>query len=141
MAEAKRDEVPLPEKVVVDRHLPTGVVIYAYTDDQLREYGRQRVQAALESTAAELEALRKDAERYRWLLDWLNDHNLLRVEYCQIDKPDTLGDWWVLREPYLVGSHVAYGKTEDAAIDAALSTSTAPSGSSAPPPNSGEGGE
>lgn len=55
VAEAKRDEVPLPEKVVVDRHLPTGVVIYAYTDDQLREYGRQRVQAERERCARVVE--------------------------------------------------------------------------------------
>ena len=67
MIEAKRDEVPLPEPVdelCGDDGFNVIGVQPVYTADQLREHGRQCAQAALESTAAELEAWRERFPAY-----------------------------------------------------------------------------
>ena len=79
MAEAKRDEVPLPKAIA---HLSIDPKPYPYLPrmlahdnpvkgskpvvllDDVIAYGRQCVQAALESTAAELEALRGVSDEY-----------------------------------------------------------------------------
>ena len=68
------------------------------------------------------EALRRDAERYRRLLKWLIVTGLLSRERCRIDSPASYGDWWILRKPKVIdgSSLIGYGKTEDAAIDAAM---------------------
>lgn len=75
---------------------------------------------AAQLAAAVAQARAEERSRYTALVDWLQDVGLLKVEHCQIDKPETLGDWWVLRKPYLIGQHVSYGKTEDEAIAAAI---------------------
>ena len=82
--------------------------------DVLRDCGWERVTDA--------EALRRDAERYRWLLNWLVRTGLLTAQRCRIDAPETYGDWYILKKPYVVDGTalVGYGKTEDAAIDDAL---------------------
>ena len=82
----------------------------------LRDYGLVRV------TDAELEALRKDAERYRWLLNWLAKTGLLYSEYCRIDTPASVGDWWILHKPKVIdgSSVIGHGETANAAIDAAM---------------------
>ncbi len=80
--------------------------------DVLRDCGWERVD----------EALRLDAERYRWLLKWLVWRGLLSLERCRIDTPESYGDWWILRKPKVIdgSSLIGYGKTEDGAIDAAM---------------------
>ena len=79
------------------------------------------VGAVCHEAATEIERLREDSERYWWLRDWLVRTGLLTAQHCRIDAPETLGDWWILRQAYTVGGALAgYGKTEDAAIDAAL---------------------
>ncbi len=40
-----------------------------YTADQMHAYATQEVAAAVAPLEAEIQALRKDAERYRWLRD------------------------------------------------------------------------
>ena len=82
--------------------------------DVLKDCGRERVTDA--------EALRREAERYRRLLDWLVETGLLTRERCRIDSPASYGDWWILRKPKVIdgSSLIGYGKTEDAAIDAAM---------------------
>jgi hypothetical protein len=83
--------------------------------------GAQALSAENAILHAELEALRRDAERYRRLLNWLVKTGLLSRERCRIDSPASFGDWWVLRKPHGVGVLVlGYGQTEDAAIDAAM---------------------
>ena len=56
------DLLPLPEKVEVDKHLPTGVRIYAYDGDTLKDYAR----ANMEPLIAEIEALREQADKFKW---------------------------------------------------------------------------
>ena len=88
--------------------------------DVLKDCGRERVTDA--------EALRREAERYRRLLDWLVETGLLTRERCRIDSPASYGDWWILRKPKVIdgSSLIGYGKTEDAAIDAAMEPATEP---------------
>ena len=38
---------PLPPRVPVDKHLPTGVVIYGYTNDMMCDYARDYARAAI----------------------------------------------------------------------------------------------
>lgn len=53
---------PLPKKRVIDVHLPSETLIYGYTAEQMQDYARD----ALAASRAEVEGLKKDAERYRW---------------------------------------------------------------------------
>lgn len=52
--------LPLPEKVEVDKHLPTGVRIYAYDADTLRTYARANIEYHTATRDAEIEALRAE---------------------------------------------------------------------------------
>lgn len=63
--------LPLPEKVEVDKHLPTGVRIYAYDADTLRTYARANIEHhtaplryALDNAARSIKTLRgvRDAQ-------------------------------------------------------------------------------
>jgi hypothetical protein len=36
---------PLPDKVVVDKHLPTGICLYGYTPKQMQDYARAALAA------------------------------------------------------------------------------------------------
>ena len=71
---------------------------------------------------AEVEALRRDAERYKWLLNWLAKTGLLYSEYCRIDTPASVGDWWILHKPKVIdgSSVIGHGETANATIDAAM---------------------
>ena len=52
--------LPLPERVEVDKHLPTGVRIYAYDANTLKNYAR----ANMEPLRAEVKALKHDLDAY-----------------------------------------------------------------------------
>jgi hypothetical protein len=80
------------------------------------------LRTALAAPSEDIDALRRDAERYNWLLNWLIRTGLLTAQRCRIDAPETYGDWYILKKPYVVDGTalVGYGKTEDAAIDAAM---------------------
>jgi len=54
---SKPSSVPLPEKVVIDRHLPTGVAIYGYSAAQLAAYGDMRAAEERERCAEICEAV------------------------------------------------------------------------------------
>jgi hypothetical protein len=41
----------LPAKVIVDRHVPTGIVTYGWTAAQVTAYGNDRYQQGLEDAA------------------------------------------------------------------------------------------
>lgn len=96
----------------VARQGGTATKLLLYTDAQLAaEVAKDRAE---------------ERSRYTALVDWLQDVGLLKAEHCQIDKPETLGYWWVLRKPYLIGQHVSYGETEDEAIAAAIRQASEP---------------
>ena len=80
-----------------------------------------------------LRDLRRDAERYRWVLGWLVRSGLLSCETCRIDSPASYGNWWILRKPRSIdgGSFVAYGADLRDTIDAAMEASTAPASAAA----------
>jgi hypothetical protein len=69
------DELPaLPAKVPVDKHLPTGVLLYGWTADQMRDY-------AAAAVAAERERIRADLmRRHRDSADRHNFYACLAVE-------------------------------------------------------------
>ena len=79
--------IPLPEP-------PVPIVKGDYTLGDLRAYARTYAAQATAALQAEMEALRKDAERYRWLRDVsLPPHNFYlsvpvefyEVKYCACD--------------------------------------------------------
>ena len=55
--------LPLPEKVEVDKHLPTGVRIYAYDATTLKNYARANIAHATAAKDAEIERLAEEANR------------------------------------------------------------------------------
>lgn len=38
---------PLPDRVVIDRHTPTGISIYGYTAQMMRDYAKAEVEKAI----------------------------------------------------------------------------------------------
>lgn len=67
----------------------------------------------------------RDAERYRWLRSWLTSVGLLACELGQMNPGEKVENWWLLYPPYGINKTVLFlghGKSDDAAIDAAMST-------------------
>ena len=60
---------PLPPRVPVDKHLPTGVVIYGYTNDMMCDYARDYARANVAAKDAEIEALRAEVRRLNFEVD------------------------------------------------------------------------
>lgn len=95
-------------------------------DDQVISVARWFVDAAaaeLRRLVAENEALRADAERYRWLREYLISHQLLWEMFCTPDRGAQPDYWWVLWPSYAVDRRKAplgYATTPDAAIDSAI---------------------
>jgi hypothetical protein len=118
------DNITLPRAVVEQVREALKELDYA-SEPYVNEIARTAL-TALDAALAEPEqkrdALRRDAERYLWLLNWLVKTGLLRCERCRIDSPASYGDWWILRKPAVIdgSSLIGYGKTEDAAVDAAM---------------------
>ena len=54
------DLPPLPARVPVDRHIPTGIVTYGYTDEMVRAYGAACAAVERERIAAWIEPQRND---------------------------------------------------------------------------------
>jgi len=67
-------------------------------------------------------AMEKDAERGRWLIEWLKRQGLLHALFCRPAADALTGDYWILQDAAMIssGSCEGYGKTEDDAIDAAM---------------------
>ena len=61
---------PLPPRVPVDKHLPTGVVIYGYTNDMMCDYARDYARANVAAKDAEIEALLAEVRRLQALPQW-----------------------------------------------------------------------
>lgn len=73
----------------------------------------------------------RDADRYRWLMSWLQQMNLLKAEFGQIGNGEKPSDWWMLNAPYGIDKtrpFFGHGKTADAAIDAAMLAAQAQKG-------------
>ena len=77
--------LPLPEKVEVDKHLPTGVRIYAYDKNTLKDYARANVEHHTAAHAAEIEALRAEVGE-------LHMHANQRDQYA-VEKAAQALDW------------------------------------------------
>lgn len=83
---------------------------------------RHPAAAELRRLHYERESLRADAERGRWLVDWLKRSGLVSVLFCQPGAGMRAEDWFVFWRPYGVDrtrSPEGYAKTPEGAIDAA----------------------
>lgn len=94
-----------------------------------RHYGTHTAHAewyCIQRLCNEVDRLRAYAERYLVLVAYLTRHQLLRAEFCQPEAGMKAGDYWVLRSPAIIdgSSCLGYGKSEDAAIDAAMKAPT-----------------
>ena len=89
---------PLPPRVPVDKHLPTGVVIYGYTNDMIRDYARDYARANVAAKDAEIEALRAEVERLTGCLATANANHeqFERQWYLERDRAERLAE--ALRE-------------------------------------------
>ena len=112
---------PETDKVYLSVHKP-----WTKTFNRLLQVS-ESLERRLTAARAEAEALRKDAERYRWLAN-----RVLACDYGDNDKPGEIG--WRIRHdllPAAIGERqpaFMYGKSIDAAIDAALTASEARNG-------------
>ena len=85
--------LPLPEKVEVDKHLPTGVRIYAYDENTLKDYARANVEHHTAAKDAEIEALRNPWISVHDRLPENDDTVFVMLDYYQadMDGPDVVG--------------------------------------------------
>ena len=82
---------PLPPRVPVDKHLPTGVVIYGYTNDMMCDYARDYARANVAAKDAEIEALRAEVER---LAQAERDREAAEAECARLlTALGTVADW------------------------------------------------
>jgi hypothetical protein len=75
----------------------------------------------LRTMRAEIAALRADSERYKWLLQWLQQQHLLTPRWCQPAADERCARWWILQEAAFIkgDSCIGYGNGPESAIDAA----------------------
>lgn len=94
------------------------------SDSMLRQFVRALWKVAAPPSADARDAARH--ARYEWLIDWLEKQSLLQVLFCQPPK-QPVGHYWVLRTPATINgdSCEGFGKSEEEAIDAAMSAPTA----------------
>lgn len=86
---------------------------------------RERIAIELVPALKVSQEVKRNAERYRWLMSWLQQMNLLKAEFGQMGKGEKPADWWMLNAPYGIDKtrpFFGHGKTADAAIDAAMLT-------------------
>ena len=119
------DNITLPREVVflaVKVFSPMAYDTWPRERKEVVEAFRAALAAPEPDHDAEVEALRRDAERYKWLLNWLVKTGLLYSEYCRIDTPASVGDWWILHKPKVIdgSSVIGHGETANATIDAAM---------------------
>jgi len=76
--------LPLPENVEVDKHLPTGVRIYAYDATTLKNYALANVAHAILDKDAEIDALRTLLEDT--VRDYTNKIEALRAEVAEWNR-------------------------------------------------------
>ena len=80
---------PLPPRVPVDKHLPTGVVIYGYTNDMMRDYARDYAAAK----DAEIEALRAEVERLQEIVRPKREDECLTLDHWRMRSYDLEANW------------------------------------------------
>lgn len=72
-----------------------------------------------------------DAERGRFLLEWLKRYGLLQAEFGQMGVGEKPEDWWLLHAPWGIDQtrpFLGHGKTPEQAIDAAMLAAKAQKG-------------
>ena len=68
-------------------------------------------------------AVVRDAERGRFLIEWLKRYGLLQAEFGQIGGGEKPENWWLLHAPWCIDKtrpFFGHGKTPEQAIDAAM---------------------
>ncbi len=116
-AEAEAHQPAATEPVWFHKHWCDGDDIFYRPDDRIPAGA-----TPLYTRPAADDAV-KDAERYQWLVSWLQQMNLLTAEFGQMGKGEKPSDWWMLNAPYGIDKtrpFFGHGKTVDAAIDAAM---------------------
>ena len=75
---------PLPARAVVDRHIPTGIVTYGYTDAQLRARDIEVAKAVLEGAAQRLETQAANIDRLVSRDSWDASASSVRQGACYV---------------------------------------------------------
>ena len=92
---------PLPPRVPVDKHLPTGIVIYGYTHVMVRDYARDYARANVAAKDAEIEALREEVERLTGCLATANANHeqFERQWHLERDRAERLAEalWSIVK--------------------------------------------
>lgn len=107
-----KDDIKLPPLPKGDIGADTCPVMWVHTDQQMENYAREAIKAVLQSP--EIQALRKDAERYRWLRDEEDDGGVCVVRI----------DYWCDEYIGQARCEVYGGEFLDKAIDAAMEKKT-----------------
>lgn len=109
---------PLPR----GRRMGSGVIngklieLFMHDDAAMLAYATKAVAAQ----ATEVEALRADAERGRFMIAWAERNGLIDAQFCQPPGAPS-GDYYILRGVAIINGNdcAGFGKTPQEAVDAA----------------------
>lgn len=84
---------------------------------------RERIAIELVPALKVSQEAKSDAERGRFLIEWLKRYGLLQAEFGQMGVGEKPENWWLLHAPWGIDKtrpFFGHGKTPEQAIDAAM---------------------
>jgi hypothetical protein len=84
---------------------------------------RERIAIELVPALKVSQEVKSDAERGRFLIEWLKRYGLLQAEFGQMGVGEKPENWWLLHAPWGIDQtrpFLGHGKTPEQAIDAAI---------------------
>lgn len=84
---------------------------------------RERIAIELVPALKVSQEAKSDAERGRFLIEWLKRYGLLQAEFGQMGVGEKPENWWLLHAPWGIDQtrpFLGHGKTPEQAIDAAM---------------------
>jgi len=84
---------------------------------------RERIAIELVPALKVSQEAKSDAERGRFLIEWLKRYGLLQAEFGQMGVGEKPENWWLLHAPWGIDKtrpFFGHGKTQEQAIDAAM---------------------
>lgn len=119
--ELKQEEVT--DSMIREAFLANGFTIKdGHSDLKPYVYAAARAILALRPKRVPDDVMR-DAERGRFLLEWLERRGLLQAEFGQMGVGEKPENWWLLHAPWGIDKtrpFFGHGKTPEQAIDAAM---------------------
>lgn len=120
---AQATQAEVTDSMIREAFLANGFTIKdGHSDLKPYVYAAARAILALRPERVPDDVMR-DAERGRFLLEWLKRYGLLQAEFGQMGVGEKPENWWLLHAPWGIDKtrpFFGHGKTPEQAIDAAM---------------------